>query len=114
MTDNWSFMRFIKESRAFTRPMPWYRFYPQAVKRWFWFDHQQKMDAADREKEMIFITEERLRKDYIRKDSLVSLLNSEASTQAELNISYGMNKSGTPWDVLSIALRRLANQVQGL
>lgn len=49
MSENWSFKRFVRESRAFVKPMPWYKFYPQAVKRWFWFDHQQKLDAMDKE-----------------------------------------------------------------
>ena len=45
---DWSFRRFMRESRSYTRPMPWWQFYPQAVRRWFWFEHQQRLDNLDR------------------------------------------------------------------
>lgn len=44
MSDPWSFARWMRESRTFTRPMPWWKFYPLAVKKWFWFNRQQKID----------------------------------------------------------------------
>jgi hypothetical protein len=52
MSDDWSFVRWIRESRHFTRPMPWWKFYPKAVRNWFWFNRQQKIDRlrmADRD-----------------------------------------------------------------
>ncbi len=45
---DWSFARWIRESRAYTKPMPWWKFYPAAVRKWFWFNTQQHRDARDR------------------------------------------------------------------
>jgi len=43
-SDDWSFGRWIRESRSFTRPMVWWKFYPLAIKKWFWFREQQRRD----------------------------------------------------------------------
>lgn len=43
---DWGFRRWIAESRAFTKPMPWWRFYPLAIRKWFWFDRKQRSDNA--------------------------------------------------------------------
>jgi hypothetical protein len=43
---DWSFRRWLRESRSYTRPMAWWRFYPMAVRKWFWFDRQQRRDNA--------------------------------------------------------------------
>jgi len=44
--NDWGFLRWLRESRAFTRPMPWWQFYPRAIRKWFWFDKQQRRDNA--------------------------------------------------------------------
>lgn len=44
---DWGFRRWVRESRAFTRPMPWWRFYPRALWKWPGFDRQQRRDNAD-------------------------------------------------------------------
>ncbi len=45
---DWGFRRWMRESRAFTRPMPAWRFYPRAIRKWFWFSRQQREDNARR------------------------------------------------------------------
>jgi hypothetical protein len=44
-SSNWSFWRWMRESRSYTRPMPWWRFYPAAVRKWPAFNRQQLRDA---------------------------------------------------------------------
>jgi len=45
VTQNWTFRRWLRESRAFTRPMSAWRFYPSAIAKWPAFNRQQKIDA---------------------------------------------------------------------
>lgn len=47
MPEHWSLFRFIAESRRYTAPMPWWRFYPQALAKWPAFNRQQRQDARD-------------------------------------------------------------------
>jgi hypothetical protein len=43
----WTFRRFIRVSREYTRPMPWWKFYPAAIRRWPRFNAQQRRDVAE-------------------------------------------------------------------
>jgi hypothetical protein len=47
MPERWSLTRWIRESRAYTRPMPWWRFYPTALAKWPAFNRQQRRDAVE-------------------------------------------------------------------
>lgn len=47
MPEHWNLARWIRESRAYTRPMPWWRFYPQVLAKWPAFNRQQKRDRRE-------------------------------------------------------------------
>jgi hypothetical protein len=41
---HWNFRSWMRESRAYMAHLPWWRFYPQAVAKWFWVREQQRQD----------------------------------------------------------------------
>lgn len=49
MTDspNWSIWRWLRESRRYMAHLPWWRFYPAAIRKWPAFNRQQKRDRAE-------------------------------------------------------------------
>lgn len=47
MPQHWTLWRWLQESRAYTRPMPAWRFYPMALAKWPAFNRQQKRDEME-------------------------------------------------------------------
>jgi len=47
MPEWWTLRRWLRESRAYTRPMRWWKFYPRALAKWPAFNRQQKIDAPE-------------------------------------------------------------------
>ena len=47
MAPNWSFLRWVSESRSFMRHTPAWKFYPLAVWKWPAFDRKQRKDARE-------------------------------------------------------------------
>lgn len=46
MTENWTFWRWLRESRRYMEgEYPWWKFYFLALKKWPEFNRKQKMDA---------------------------------------------------------------------
>jgi hypothetical protein len=43
----WGLRRWLRESRAYTRPMPWWKFWPLALAKWPGFAAQQRRDERE-------------------------------------------------------------------